>query len=149
MTSACPCDSPALRNRNIRKALYTKKLHTLGDARSFSRTLVARVALHFASGMVRLDGDSNLTPLLEAMDHGRDGYPRWIVIERVRARDIQQAVERISASAFSRGFVPLEIDAYMRKRVLDDNELDERTLLLLDAGAEPSRAHAVLLHAAA
>ena len=37
----------------------------------------------------------------------------------------------------------------MRKRVLDDPELDERTLLLIDTGAEPSCAHSVLLHAAA
>jgi DNA-binding NtrC family response regulator len=99
--------------------------------------------------MVRLDADSNLTPLLEAMDHGRDGYPRWIVIESINARDIPHEAERIGASASSRGFVPLGIDAYLRKLILGDNELDERTLLLVDAGGEPSRAHAVLLHAAA
>ena len=149
MTNACPCDSPALRNRNIRRALYTKKLHTPVDARPISRALLARRRLHFADGMVRLDANSNLTPLLEAMDHGRDGYPRWIVIERINARDIPQVAERISASASRRGFVALEIDAYMRKRVLDDNELDERTLLLVDAAGERFRAHAVLLHAAA
>jgi len=83
------------------------------------------------------------------MDHGRDGCPRWIVIDTINARDIPRAVERISASAFSRGFVPLDIGAYMRRRVLGDNELDERTLLLVDAEGEPSRAHSVLLHAAA
>ena len=99
--------------------------------------------------MVRLEVDSNLNPLLEAMDHGRDGYPRWIVIESLNARDIPHDAERISASASSRGFVPLGIDAYMRKLVLGETELDERTLLLIDTGGEPSRAHSVLLHAAA
>ena len=99
--------------------------------------------------MVRLDADSNLTPLLEAIDHGRDGYPRWITIESIHARDIPREAERISASASSRGFVALGIDAYMRKRVLGDNELDERTLLLLDVVGEPFRAHSALLHAAA
>jgi DNA-binding NtrC family response regulator len=129
--------------------LYTKKLHTPGGDPPFSRALVTRHRLHVRGGMVRLEADSNLTPLLEAMDHGRDGYPRWIVIESINARDIPHEAERISASAFNRGFVPLGIDAYMRKRVLGDTELDERTLLLVDTGGEPSRAHSVLLHAAA
>ena len=110
---------------------------------------MARVRLHFACGMVRLDADANLTSLLEAMDHGRDGYPRWITIERINARDIPHEAERICASAASRGFVPLEIDAYMRKLVVGDTDLDERTLLLLDTAGEPFRSHSVLLHAAA
>jgi len=105
--------------------------------------------LHCGGGMVRLDVGSNLTPLLEAIDHGRDGYPRWVVIESIDARDIPQQAERISASASSRGLVPLGIDTYMRKRVLDDTELDERTLLLIDTAGEPSRAYSVLLQAAA
>jgi len=99
--------------------------------------------------MVRLDADSNLTPLMEAMDHGRDGYPRWIVIDSINARDITNEAERISASACSRGFIPLGIDAYMRRLVLGDSELDERALLLLDTVGEPFRSHSVLLHAAA
>jgi len=110
---------------------------------------MARVRLHFACGMVRLDADANLTSLLEAMDHGRDGYPRWITIERINARDIPHEAERICASAASRGFVPLGIDAYMRKLVVGDTDLDERTLLLLDTAGEPFRSHSVLLHAAA
>src|SRR5262245_25380748 len=99
--------------------------------------------------MVRLDVVSNLTPLIEAMDHGRDGYPRWISIESINARDIPYEAEQISACASSRGFVPLGIDAYMRRLVLGDTELDERTLLLLDTAGEPFRSHSVLLHAAA
>jgi len=99
--------------------------------------------------MVRLDADANLTSLLEAMDHGRDGYPRWITIERINARDIPHEAERICASAPSRVFVPLGIDAYMRKLVVGDTDLDERTLLLLDTAGEPFRSHSVLLHAAA
>src|SRR5262247_1452860 len=99
--------------------------------------------------MVRLDADSNLTPLIEAMDHGRDGYPRWIIIERINSRDVPREAERICTFASSRGFVPLGIDAYMRKRILGDTDLDERTLLLLDTAGEPLRSHSVLLHAAA
>ena len=99
--------------------------------------------------MVRLDADSNLTPLIEALDHGRDGYPRWIIVDSINARDIAHQAERISASASNRGFVPLGIDAYMRKLILGDGELDERTLLLLDTVGEPFRSHSILLHAAA
>src|SRR4030095_1347351 len=89
------------------------------------------------------------TPLIEAMDHGRDGYPRWIIVDSINARDIAHQAERISASASSRGFVPLGIDAYMRHLALGDAELNERTLLLLDTAGEPFRSHSVLLHAAA
>jgi len=99
--------------------------------------------------MVRLDADSNLTPLIEALDHGRDGYPRWIIVDSINARDIAHQAERISASASNRGFVPLGIDVYMRKLILGDGELDERTLLLLDTVGEPFRSHSILLHAAA
>jgi len=99
--------------------------------------------------MVRLDAGLNHTSLLEAMEHGRDGYPRWIVIDSINTRDIPREAERISAAASSRGFVPLGIDTYMRRHVLDDTELDERTLLLIDTEGEPSRAHSVLLHASA
>jgi hypothetical protein len=105
--------------------------------------------LHFGGGMVRLDAGSNYTSLLEAMEHGRDGYPRWIVLDSISARDVPQEAERIGASASCRGFVALGIDAYMRRHALDDTALDERTLLLIDTEGEPSRAHSVLLHASA
>ena len=99
--------------------------------------------------MVRLDAGSTLDALLEAMDHGRDGYPRWIVVESINARDAAREAERIDGSASRQGFVPLGVDVYMRRRILGDSELDERTLLLVDTRGEPSRAHAALLHAAA
>ena len=75
------------------------------------------------------------TPLLEAMDHGRDGYPRWIVVETTRRRQLTQTAESITTAAVDRGFVALPIDAYLRSRILGANELDERTLLLVDSPA--------------
>ena len=107
------------------------------------------VPLALWPGMVRLDIDANVTPLLEAMDHGRDGYPRWIVVETARRRQLTQTAESITAAAVDRGFVALPIDAYLRSRILGANELDERTLLLIDVSGDPSRAHAALLHASA
>jgi len=100
--------------------------------------------------MVRLDIDASVTPLLEAMDHGRDGYPRWIVVERTRHRQLARTAESIMTAAVDRGFVALSLDAYFRSRILGANELDERTLLLVDvSGGDPWRAHAALLHASA
>ena len=52
-------------------------------------------------------------------------------------------------AATSRGFVAMAIDAYIRARILGAPELDERALLLVDSGADASRAHAALLHASA
>ena len=99
--------------------------------------------------MVRLDGDNNLTALLEAMDHGRDGYPRWIVVDAPRQRLTARATESIVAAATERGFVALPVDAYHQERIVDARQFDERTLLLLDTGSDQSRAHAALLHASA
>lgn len=98
--------------------------------------------------MVRLD-DANLTPLIEALEHGRDGHPRWIVTTAPRRRSLAQTLESIVGAAESRGFVTLPIDAYFRARIIDGSQIDERTLLLLDTHSDPARAHAALLHACA
>src|SRR5262245_46896948 len=54
MTSDCPCDSPAVRNRSILVELYTKKMHDPGPgARPGGRfRSAARVAVPHA--MIRL-----------------------------------------------------------------------------------------------
>jgi hypothetical protein len=99
--------------------------------------------------MVLLDSDSNLNALLEALEHGRDGYPRWIVIDAIGSRDIAREAERIGQSASSQGFVPLGINTYMQRRIIGDADLDERTLLLVDTRGDTARAHSALLTAAA
>jgi len=99
--------------------------------------------------MLRLDDDADLAPLLEAMDHGQDGHPRWIVMALPRPQLLATATEAIVAAAAGRGFVAMAIDAYVRTYILGAPELDERTLLLVDSGANPARAHGALLHATA
>ena len=99
--------------------------------------------------MLRLDDDADLAPLLEAMDHGQDGHPRWIVMALPRPQLLATATEAIVAAAAGRGFVAMAIDAYVRAYILGAPELDERTLLLVDSGANPARAHGALLHATA
>src|SRR5262245_11093784 len=60
--------------------VYEEIAHSRRRSAGFPRSGGASL-LAFGGGMVRLDAGSNLTPLLEAIDHGRDGYPRWIVID--------------------------------------------------------------------
>src|SRR5262245_17830179 len=99
--------------------------------------------------MLRLDDAADLTPLLEALDHGRDGHPRWIVATVPRPQMLPAATAASATAATGRGFVAMAIDAYIRAYVVGAPELDERTLLLIDPGADPARAHAALLHASA
>ena len=122
------------------EGIVYEEIATSGRARAnlFGFPLVVPLAL--MRDMVRLD-EADLTPLIEALEHGRDGFPRWIVAAVPR--------DEIIDAAASRGFVPLTIDAYARGRVLGDRALDERTLLLIDSSGDPSRAHMALLQAAA
>jgi DNA-binding NtrC family response regulator/tetratricopeptide (TPR) repeat protein len=99
--------------------------------------------------MLRLEDAADLTPLLEALDHGRDGHPRWIVAAVPRPQLLATATEAIAAAATGRGFVAMALDAYIRACIIGAPHFDERTLLLIDSGADPARAHAALLHASA
>src|ERR1051325_3012535 len=96
--------------------------------------------------MVQLE-DDNLRALVEALDHGRDGHPRWVVAA-VRRSVFTDTAESIANAASARGYVALPLGDYMRERILNPRHFDERTLLLLDTRGDPARAHSVLLHAA-
>jgi DNA-binding NtrC family response regulator len=102
--------------------------------------------LHDEAVMVMLDED-NLTPIIEAMDHGRDGYPRWIVATAVRRRVFPQTIASVARAAEQRGYVALPVNSYLRARIVGSSGLDERTLLLLDTDSDAARAHTALLHA--
>jgi DNA-binding NtrC family response regulator len=93
--------------------------------------------------------DASLAPVIEAIEHGRDGYPRWIVAAVPRPHALARTTEAVAAAATSRGLVAISVDAYLRARIVGAPELDERTLLLVDSGADPPRAHAALLRASA
>jgi len=98
--------------------------------------------------MVRFDADADLSPLLEAMDHSRDGHPHWVVVDAPR-RGTALPQETVAAAS-ARGFVAVPVETYVRACVIGTAEFDERTLLLVDAARrEPARAHAALLRAAA
>ncbi len=110
----------------------------------------AEVRLDALTEVVPSQIEASLRPLLEALDHGRDGYPRWVVADARTRRQATSTIERVAAAAVRRGFIAISTDLYLRFREMLDAELRERTLLLAGAfGANRSRAHAALLDASA
>jgi DNA-binding NtrC family response regulator len=69
--------------------------------------------------------------LVEVLDHGRDGEPRWIVADTARGPRSPVMARRVAAAARSRGYVPIAADVYWRLRDMLDADLAQRTLLLI------------------
>jgi two-component system response regulator HydG len=110
----------------------------------------AEVRLDALTEAVPAETEASFGPLLEALDHGRDGYPRWVVADARSRRQATSTIERVATAAVRRGFVTISTDLYLRFRELLGAELRERTLLLAGSfGANRSRAHAALLDASA
>ena len=91
-----------------------------------------------------------LDALLEVLDRGQDGAPRWVVADAAPAARARAIVERAASDGQARGFVPIAVDLYHRLGHTLREELADRTLLLLaDGGVPLVRARAALLDAAA
>jgi DNA-binding NtrC family response regulator len=69
-------------------------------------------------------------PLIEVLEHGRDGEPRWVVLETAAGQSLA-VVRRAAGEARARGFVPIAVDVYLRLRVLLEDDLRHRTLMLI------------------
>src|SRR5262245_44195479 len=69
--------------------------------------------------------------LLEVLDHGRDGEPRWVVVETTAGQSSVAVARRAAEQARVRGMVPISVDVYLRLRTLLDEELRHRTLMLI------------------
>jgi len=110
------------------------------------------------------DDDAEPPPasLIEVLEHGREGEPRWIVADSARGARSQALVRRVADAARSRGYVPVAADAYVRVRGVLDAELAGRTLMvivppagsiamgraaLVDAAAKWPRPHVLLTFA--
>ena len=61
--------------------------------------------------------------LAEVLDHGRDGEPRWVVVETTAGQSSLAVARRLAEDARARGFVPIAVDVYLRLRSLLEEEL--------------------------
>ena len=87
--------------------------------------------------------------LLEVLDNGRDGEPRWVVVETTAGQSSVAVARRAAEQARARGLVPISVDVYLRLRTLLDEELRHRTLMLiLPPGSSLQPAREALLYAA-
>jgi len=88
-----------------------------------------------ATGGLKASGyhDDGRVPasLIEILNDGRDGEPRWIVADARNGVQAAAMAARTAADARRRGFVPLLVPLYLRWRTALAEDLDERTLLLI------------------
>ena len=88
-------------------------------------------------------------PLVEVLEHGRDGEPRWVVVETRAGQSSLAIARRAADEARARGLVPIAADVYLRLRSLLEEELRHRTLMLiLGPGAPLERGRRALVEAA-
>src|SRR5688572_8471878 len=89
-------------------------------------------------------------PLVEILNDGRDGDPRWVVAEARNGAHAAAIAARAAADARRRGFVPMLVPLYSRWRDALARDLDERTLLLIGSFSRNlAAARAALVQAAA
>jgi DNA-binding NtrC family response regulator len=107
-----------------------------------------------AAGAVAADDgrrrEPAFAPLVEVLDHGRDGAPRWIVADMPAGRGWMAAVRGAAEDARARGFVPVAADLYLRMGTVLHEALAERALVLIARpGLAVETARAALIDAAA
>jgi DNA-binding NtrC family response regulator len=68
--------------------------------------------------------------LIEVLDHGREGEPRWLMLDAPPV-DRPAIIERAATAARDRGFVPVAADVYLRLRDLLRQDLEHRALFLI------------------
>jgi DNA-binding NtrC family response regulator len=92
---------------------------------------------------------SSLTPLFEALDEAREGFPQWFAFDAT-AEDVATVIQRASEGGDARGFVPIAAGDYVRLRGRSVLALRDRALLLIAAPGTPQAvARAALVEAAA
>src|SRR5688572_5238727 len=88
-------------------------------------------------------------PLIELLDHGRDGSPRWFALEAT-AHQWRLRARLAAAAARRRGYVAIAVDVFLRMRTLLADELRTRAIVLIARpGMSADVRQAALLHAAA
>src|SRR4051794_13480270 len=96
ITSAWPCDSPALRKRSIGTELYTATVMLRNSLPLESVPLHCAAPMQSRESIRPLDAVS-VAPVIEALDAGRDGFPRLIVIDVPHPSQAARILERLRA----------------------------------------------------
>jgi DNA-binding NtrC family response regulator len=88
--------------------------------------------------------------LIEVLEHGREGEPRWVVADTTQGPRSPVVARRMADAARVRGYVPIAADVYLRLRDVLDADLSQRTLLLIVHPSAPvATGRAALVDAAA
>jgi DNA-binding NtrC family response regulator len=77
-----------------------------------------------------------LAPFVEVLNHGREGDPRWVVADARNGVQASALVRRAAAHARRTGYVPIRVDLYERLRESLNDDLGERSLLLIGTFAD-------------
>ena len=89
------------------------------------------------------DGPGDNPPaLVELLNNGRDGSPRWVAYDVRNRAQAAVVARRVAGVARDRGFVPILVSLYERFRDALAADLDERTLLLIGGAAGSPRLRA-------
>jgi DNA-binding NtrC family response regulator len=88
--------------------------------------------------------------LSEVLAHGRDGEPRWLVVDARNGIQAAAIGRRAAATARRAGFVAIAVEMYLRVCDVLREELAERTLMLIGGFATAlPRARAAFIEASA
>ncbi len=105
---------------------------------------------------VRLDAlptessEEEIPALVELLNDGRDGSPRWVVLDVGNGAQAAAIARRAASAGRARGFVPMLVPMYERLRDALATDLAERTLLLIGSFAKSvAAARMALVDAAA
>jgi DNA-binding NtrC family response regulator/tetratricopeptide (TPR) repeat protein len=91
-----------------------------------------------------------LEALVEALEHGQEGSPRWVVAPMPMGGKSLAVVQRAAADARARGFIAVDVEVYGRLHDALADDLRGRTLLLIGRPGLPAGpCRAALVHAAA
>jgi DNA-binding NtrC family response regulator/tetratricopeptide (TPR) repeat protein len=94
--------------------------------------------------------EEEIPALIELLSNGTDGQPRWVVADVANAMQAAVTARRAAAAARTRGFVPVLVTLYERLRGLLEDDLSDRTLLLIGSFSKSvTAARSALVYAAA
>ena len=93
--------------------------------------------------------EQDLAALVELLEQGREGAPRWVVADARSGAQAAGMTRRAAAAARRRGFVAISVDLYHRLHDVVEEDLRDRALLLIGGFGDAAAACDALTAAAA